>query len=223
MTKLAHRLGVSEELIFTDVYSVTDGELLDMVPRPCYALLWLFPISDVGEETYRDEEKDQPVYDGSGPDEPVYWVQQTIGNVCGFMGLLYCVTNGQAAVHIKSDSELDKMVKQGTPAKPTERAAQLYHSETLEAIYKEAANLGDSTVPDAYDHVGYGFTAFVRGKDGHLWELEGRRKGPVNRGILGEDEDLLSERVLGLSIYPYINREKVTESRFSCTALVAAP
>lgn len=223
MTKLAHNLGLSEELIFTDVYSVTDDDLLAMVPRPCHALLWLFPISDVGEEIYGHEEASREAYDGYGPDEPVYWVHQTIGNVCGLMGLLYCVTNGQAAAHIIPDSELEKIVKNGIPAKPAERAAQLYDSAALETIYKEAANQGDSRVPDAYDRVCYGFTAFVRGKDGHLWELEGRRKGPVDRGILGEDEDLLSERVLGLSIYPYINREKVTESRFSCTALVAAP
>ena len=221
MTKLAHRLGLSENLVFQDVYSVTDEDLLAMVSRPCYALLWLFPITEVEEQAFKDEEDETETYDGSGPNEPVLWFHQTIGHACGLIGLLHCITNGEAAMHITPGSELDKLVHAAIPARPAERSAQLYNSDILEIAYKEAAQQGDSRVPDPSKEVGYGFTAFLKGKDGHLWELEGRRKGPVDRGILEENEDILSERVLGLSIYPYINREKINETRFSCIALVA--
>ena len=40
------------------------------------------------------------------------------------------------------------------------------------------------------------FVAFVKCRDGNLWELEGSRKGPLNRGPLGEDDDAFSERAL---------------------------
>jgi hypothetical protein len=223
MTKLAHRLGLSENLIFQDVYSVTDEDLLAMVPRPCYALLWLFPITETEERAFKDEEDETETYHGSGPNEPVLWFHQTIGHACGLIGLLHCISNGEPAMHITPGSELDKLVLAAVPAKPTERSAQLYNSDILEIAHKEAAQQGDSRVPDPSEEVPYGFTAFLKGKDGHLWELEGRRKGPVDRGILEDDEDILSERVLGLSIYPYINREKINETRFSCIALVAAP
>jgi len=223
MTKLAHRLGLSENLIFQDVYSVTDEDILAMVPRPCYALLWLFPITEAEERAFKDEEDETETYHGFGPNEPVLWFHQTIGHACGLIGLLHCITNGEPAMNITPGSELDKLVLAAVPAKPTERSAQLYNSDILEIAHKEAAQQGDSRVPDPSEEVPYGFTAFLKGKDGHLWELEGRRKGPVDRGILEDDEDILSERVLGLSIYPYINREKINETRFSCIALVAAP
>jgi hypothetical protein len=193
-----------------------------MVPRPCHALLWLFPVTEAGERAYKDEEDEFETYNGSGPDEPVLWFHQTIGHACGLMGLLHCITNGEPASEIKPGSDLEWLVQAAIPAKPTERSAQLYNSDILEIVHKEAAQQGDSRAPDPSEPVPYGFTAFVKGKDGHLWELEGRRKGPVDRGILEEGEDILSERVLGLSIYPYINREKVSETRFSCTALVTA-
>src|ERR1700760_3684548 len=221
MTKLAHRLGLSENLIFQDVYSVTDEDILAMVPRPCYALLWLFPITEAEERAFKDEEDETETYHGFGPNEPVLWFHQTIGHACGLIGLLHCITNGEPAMNITPGSELDKLVLAAVPAKPTERSAQLYNSDILEIAHKEAAQQGDSRVPDPSEEVPYGFTAFVKGEDGHLWELEGRRKGPVDRGILEENEDILSERVLGLSIYPYINREKINETRFSCIALVA--
>jgi ubiquitin carboxyl-terminal hydrolase L3 len=223
MTNLAHKLGLSKSLVFQDVYSVTDEDLLSMVPRPVHALLWLFPISEHSEAALKDEEDSMETYSGSGPNEPVLWFHQTIGHACGLIGLLHCITNGSAISSITPGSELAKLVQAATPVNPTARSAQLYDSDILEVAHKEAAQLGDSRAPDVTEEVPYGFTAFVRGKDGHLWELEGRRKGPVDRGLLGDDEDILSERVLGLSVYPYINREKLTETRFSCTALVNAP
>lgn len=221
MTKLAHKLGLSRHLEFQDVFSVTDEDLLAMVPRPVHALLFLFPCTDNCEEAFKDEQSHMAEYDSAGQDEPVLWFHQTIGNACGLFGLLHCVTNGGAA-HITPESELDSIVQAAVPLKLKERAQLLYDSDALEAAHAEAAREGDSIAPALGEKVLYGFTAFVRGKDGHLWELEGRRKGPVDRGVLEPNEDLLSERVLGLSIFPYMNREKVDESRFSCLALVNA-
>jgi len=178
MTKLGHRLGMPKSLEFVDVYSVTDEDLLAMVPRPCHALLWLFPITEAGERVYKDEEDETDAYNSDGPDEPVLWFHQTIGHACGLMGLLHCITNGEPASEIKPGSDLEWLVQATIPAKPTERSAQLYNSDILEIVHKEAAQQGDSRAPDPSEPVPYGFTAFVKGKDGHLWELEGRRKGP---------------------------------------------
>jgi hypothetical protein len=219
MTKLAHRLGLDKSLAFYDVYSVTDEDLLAIVPKPVHALLWLFPITDASEAALKEEEDEMKQYDSAGPDEPVLWFHQTIGHACGLIGLLHCITNAVPATKITPGSDLEKLVEAAIPEKPMERANVLYTSEILEIAHREAAQQGDSNVPDPSDPVPYGFTAFVKGKDGRLYELEGRRKGPADRGLLQPEEELLSERVLGLSVYPYINREKVTESRFSCIAL----
>lgn len=43
MSDLAHKLGLSSELKFHDVYSLTDPDLLALVPRPAQALLFIYP------------------------------------------------------------------------------------------------------------------------------------------------------------------------------------
>lgn len=42
------------------------------------------------------------------------------------------------------------------------------------------------------------YVCFVKTDDGTLWELDGRRKGPLDRGRLEPDEDVLSEKALTL-------------------------
>jgi len=222
MTTLAHRLGLSPTLTFQDVFSLTDPELLALVPRPCLALLFLYPTTVEAEAAFLAENSAQPEYTGSGPDEPVIFYKQTIGHACGTIGTLHCITNGEAASHILDGSDLDELVKSALPLKIHERANLLYNSEKLEKAHKEVAVTGDSRVPTTDEKVGYGYTAFVKGKDGHLWELEGRRNGPVDRGVLAEDEDVLSEKALQSGPLRLINQEKAIEGRFNCLALTAA-
>ena len=69
---------------------------------------------------------------------------------------------------------------------------------------------------------------FVRTDDGTLWELDGRRKGPIARGKLdvGGDggkggEDVLSERALLWGPLKFLEREGA-DLRFSCVALAGA-
>jgi ubiquitin carboxyl-terminal hydrolase L3 len=220
MNRLGHKLGLSPDLSFVDVFSLTEPSLLSLIPRPVRALLFLYPGTDLSAADLAKEMDAQPQYDSSGPDEPVLWFHQTIGHACGLIGLLHCLTNGEAAKHIVAGSDLEKLIELATPLKPKERAQLLYDSDILEKAHKEAAQTGDSRAPSIDEPVLYGFTAFVKGKDGNLWELEGQRKGPVNRGVLEEGEDVLSEKALQMGPLRIINREKASEQRFSCLALV---
>ena len=94
MSSLLHELGLSKSIGFHDVYSIDDPDLLAFVPRPAYALLLVFPISETYEKFRRNEDEGKPEYEGSGPDEKVMWFKQTIRNACGLMGLLHGVSNG---------------------------------------------------------------------------------------------------------------------------------
>jgi ubiquitin carboxyl-terminal hydrolase L3 len=100
MNKLIHGLGLNKAIAFQDVFSIDDPELLAFVPRPALALLLIFPVSEVYEKSRHDEDEDKVEYTGSGPDEPVIWYRQTIGNACGLIGLLHAVSNGQARAQI---------------------------------------------------------------------------------------------------------------------------
>jgi ubiquitin carboxyl-terminal hydrolase L3 len=45
MTPLAHSMGLSKDLEFYDVYSLSDPELLAHIPRPVFALLVILPLT----------------------------------------------------------------------------------------------------------------------------------------------------------------------------------
>ena len=222
MTSLVHHLGVSPNLSFHDVYSLTDPDLLSFLPRPAHALLLVFPVTATYETFRRNEDSSKPEYQGSGPNEEVFWFKQTIRNACGLIGLLHAVTNGEARKTIKPDSDLQKLLEQATPLKPDERAELLYQSQALESAHQTAAQKGDSSAPEAEASIDLHFVAFVKGEKGELWELDGRRKGPLMRGKLGPEDDVLSEKGQELGVQAFLKREEEAgggELRFSVVML----
>lgn len=223
MNTLMYKLGLSQALAFQDVFSIDDADLLAFVPRPAQALLLIFPVSEVYEKSRRSEDESKEEYGGKGESEPVVWYKQTIGNACGLIGLLHAVSNGAARRQVEDGSKLDKLIKEAIPLKPTERADLLYDSHVLESAHQAAASEGDSSAPSADDSVDLHFVCFVKADDGNLWELDGRRKGPLNRGSLHEGDDVLSEKALQLGPRTFIKREidgGSTDLRFSLIALV---
>lgn len=222
MTKLAHKLGLSEGYAFHDVYSLTDPDLLALVPRPALALLFIYPTTAEAEKYYAEENTREADYDGTGG-EPVLFYRQRIVDACGLIGLLHCITNPTRSA-INAGSDLDILIKQALPLKPEARAQLLVDSDMLEAAHGEAAQQGQSEAPPPGQCGPSAFIAFAKGSDGHLYELEGRRKGPVDRGALPADADVLSEEALRLGPLPFIQREEVHGGNllFSCTVLAKA-
>lgn len=94
MSALVHKLGLSSDLSWHDVYSLDDPSLLAFVPRPAHALLLVFPTSSAYEKSRQDEDNSLVDYTGTGSDEEVLWFKQTIGNACGLMGLIHATCNG---------------------------------------------------------------------------------------------------------------------------------
>ncbi|KAJ5598109.1 Ubiquitin Carboxy-terminal hydrolase L3 [Penicillium hordei] len=222
MSHLVHQLGLSPTLGFTDVFSIDEPDLLAFVPRPCQALLLVFPVSQTYEASRESEDASKPTYTGSGPSEPVTWFKQTIRNACGLIGLLHAVSNGEARKHVIAGSDLDILLREAEGLEPIQRADLLYDSKALESAHADAAKLGDTAAPAAEDNVDLHFVAFVRGIDGTLWELDGRRKGPLARGVLGEGEDALSEAALELGVRRFLKMEAQggnPDLRFSLVSL----
>jgi len=136
MTTLAHRLGkitgtqhrskmpnqftnlhsgLSKSVAFHDVYSLTEPEMLNLIPRPVYALLVILPLTPAWESNRLSEDRDKPDYIGKGPEEPVTWFKQTIGHACGSIGLLHCALNGEAARFIEKGSFLERLKEDVAP------------------------------------------------------------------------------------------------------------
>lgn len=131
--------------------------------------------------------------------------------------------NGSAKRYIKPDSLIDSLLKEAVPLKPEPRANVLYNSTALERAHMASAVKGDSAAPTAEEPVGYHFITFVKGKDGHLWELEGSWD-PIDRGELDDSEDMLSDRALELGVKRFV-REGVANGNmeFSLVALSTRP
>ncbi|KAK3114013.1 ubiquitinyl hydrolase 1 [Teratosphaeriaceae sp. CCFEE 6253] len=192
MGALLHKLGLSPNLQFHDVFSVDDPDLLAFVPRPAYALLLVFPVSQTYEKFRYEEDQGKQEYQGSGDAE-------------------------------KDGSELDKLIKKAVILKPVERAELLEDTHALETAHQEAANLGDTAAPSATEEVDLHYVCFVKDRDdGHLWEMDGRRKGPLDRGALDAEDDVLSEKALQLGVRAFLKREEEAgggELRFSLIVL----
>ena len=221
MTRLATKLGLSPELQFYDIYSFDEPELLAHVPRPVLALLVIIPLTPAWDRERKAEDAGKSDYAGFGPEEPVIWFKQTIGNACGSIGLLHSSINGPAADFVQPDSTFAAIRSRAIPLQMIERADMLYNSVPFELAHKSVEEAGDTPAMPADERAGGHFVAFVKAK-GKLWELEGSRNGPMDRGNLADDEDVLSPRALEMGLKRIMRLESDSGGenlRFSCIAL----
>ncbi|KAH0439920.1 ubiquitin carboxyl-terminal hydrolase, family 1 [Colletotrichum camelliae] len=221
MTTLLHKLGLSPALAIHDVFSLTDPDMLSFIPRPALAVLLVFPVSAAYESHRLAEDSLLEEYQGKGPQEPVLWFRQTIRNACGLMGLLHAASNGPAREYIQKPSDLNTLLENAEPLDPVARAQLLEKTPALATAHREAASQGATEAPQAQDDIDLHYVCFVRGNDGTLWELDGRRKGPLARGQLEEGEDVLSEKALTWGPLKFLEREGA-DLRFSAVALAGS-
>ncbi|KAL4905116.1 hypothetical protein BDW74DRAFT_153045, partial [Aspergillus multicolor] len=199
---LCENLQVLPDVSFHDILS-TSTEVLQFCDfRPCHALIVLAhrPIYQAARSAVHPT---IPEYKGSGPDEPVIWMKQTIGHACGLMALLHVLFNLEGGRYVRPGTDLDALCQQAIPLAPAERAQLLYDSRFLEEAHMDAASRGSSSVPSPRDDNQHHFLAFVQ-KNGRVWELNGGMNGPLLRGELGEGKDLLSEKGLELTVRDFL-------------------
>ncbi|KAK4043678.1 ubiquitin carboxyl-terminal hydrolase isozyme L3 [Parachaetomium inaequale] len=232
MNALAKKLGLSDDLAFYDVYSLDEPDLLAHIPRPAYALLVIVPMTPSWKQDREAEDAalgDPAGYYNGGAaakagDEPVIWFEQIIGDACGSYGLLHCAINGATPKFILPGSTLERLRNAAIPLARDERAQLLHDSEEFEEAHQSVAGLGDTSQPaiGSSEHAEAGhFMAYVKA-NGRLWELEGCREGPLDRGELAGDEDVLSPRALELGLKRIINlgmADGKPDLRFSCIVL----
>jgi len=149
---------------------------------------------EAGIRAARQKDRDEGRgYAGRGEEEPAIWFEQTIRHACGLFAMLHAVSNLSPAGHqfIEPDSLLAELLRTATPLLPTERAAALKNSEGIAQAYNSASARGSSP---AEDEVSGHYVCFVRSpKDGHIYELDGGKNGPVDHDkFLEGDRDMLS-------------------------------
>ncbi|PKI85433.1 ubiquitinyl hydrolase 1 [Malassezia vespertilionis] len=185
----SNELGLdTSKYAFHDIFGL-DPELLAMVPQPTNAVLFLFPLSPAIEARRKTED----AVPHTSQDD-VLWFPQTIGNACGTIGLLHAIANSNAASAVASNSALAQLLGDAKKLAPAERTTLLAQSKALQSVHAATAQQGQTHAPEPVDDVDLHFVAFVRGADGQLLELDGRRTGPVVRDVrVPAQEDLLAK------------------------------
>lgn len=119
-------------------------------------------------------------------------------------------------------TDLSNLISTVIPLDPASRARLLETSPNIALAHASAATQGDTAPPSADESVDLHFVAFVKSAENNLWELDGRRKGPLNRGKLQPEDDVLAENALDLGVRKFLKREEKGqggEMRFSLIAL----
>ncbi|KAJ7017772.1 ubiquitin C-terminal hydrolase L3 [Mycena alexandri] len=201
-TDLVHALGVRPSFEFRDVLSITTEDLIPggdlALPHPVHALVLVYTTTreyEAGIHAERQKARDEGRgYAGRGDGEPAIWFEQTIRHACGLFAMLHAVLNLRPSEHfIEPDSLLASLLRETIPLGPNARAAALKNSEGIAQAYNRAAVRGSSQLLHAEDVVPGHYVCFVASpKDGHIYELDGGKNGPVDHDkFLVGDRDML--------------------------------
>ncbi|KAL4094817.1 hypothetical protein PRIC1_010470 [Phytophthora ramorum] len=170
---------------FCDVLS-TEEWALAMVPSPVVAVIMLFPIKPHTEEADKQEAK-RIEKDGQIMSPNVYYMRQTVGNACGTVGILHAIGNMRHLVRLTPGSYLDKFFNTTKTKTPEEIAQYLEEDDELEETHGSAAEAGQSEQLESVDDpINTHFVCFSC-VDGTLYELDGRKKRPINHGPSSPD------------------------------------
>lgn len=212
---LAHKIGLSPVLLFQDVYSISDPGLLAFLPKPVIALIMLFPITESYEQ-YR-KHQDSTVANDS---KSVTWFKQTIGNGCGLYALLHILAN-LPRDFIVQNLVLNKLLllQIGTDISEEEMAKLVELLEQNIQLDSNYGTQGQTNAPDANELVEYHFITYIKGSDGHMYELDGRRTGPVDLGVSTPEAHILDDDKVTSKIQFYM--DSTDESQRNNFALMA--
>jgi len=179
LNRYIYNLGVPKDWGFADVYGL-DPELLMMVPRPVTAVMLLYPINDKSEsdENKLGEEKEEI--------PGVYYMKQTVGNACGTVAVIHALANNTDTIKLEENKHFSKFLANTLDKDPNEKAVILEEDQAMGAVHEESAQEGQTEAPSRDERVNTHFIAFVC-KDGGLYELDGRKSGPVYHGKAGPD------------------------------------
>ena len=188
MNTYIQKMGVdTSKLQFCEVLSLDDWAL-DMVPRPVTAVLMVFPIKE-SSEAHKAAEAAKIAAEGQVVSPNLRYIKQTIGNACGTIGILHALANvageNESLLQCASGSYIEKYLKETAEMTGPQIAEYLDNDDELEATHASAATEGTTAVPADNTSVDTHFNAFIV-RDGHLYEMDGRKEGPVNHGLCEE-------------------------------------
>lgn len=209
MTKYSRALGAKTGE-WVDVFAL-DEDSLAVVPAPINAVILLYPISD-SYDNYCKEQDEEIKQKGQVVPSDMFYMKQYIHNACGTIGMIHALSNNVQEVKLE-DGILKQFLDATKEMDPQGRGKELEKFNKIANIHEEVAAEGQ-TAGNRDDKLVTHFVAFVH-KDGHLYELDGRREFPINHGPTTADNLLKDAAVVCKA---RIERDP-GEYRFSVVAL----
>jgi ubiquitin carboxyl-terminal hydrolase L3 len=182
-----------------------------MVPEiyQALALILLYPLSDVWISN-----------NTASSAKEVFFMKQTIENACGSVALLHVLANNMTTV--APGSIMETFYSDAKDQSAGQKGAALEKNDQICKLHSSFASLGQTDTPDSSNDVDLHFIAFIHGKDGNLYELDGRLEGPLDHGPIEVDQsgafflacsNAIQERFIGDS----------SSVNFTAMALVPTP
>ncbi|CAF0736199.1 unnamed protein product [Brachionus calyciflorus] len=185
ISKYVNNIGVeTDKYEFVDIYGL-EPELLQMVPRPCIAVLLLFPVTKIYQE-FRNKQVEECKNLARKISESIFYTKQTVQNACGTVALIHALANNKTALNIDMEKAFGKYLKATESMTPEESAEYLKTDDGITNAHQESAVEGQTEAPNLEECVDLHFIAFVE-KDGDLYELDGALGQPLNHGPTGGD------------------------------------
>lgn len=146
-------------------------------------------------------------------------MKQTIGNACGTVGIIHAVANNTDCLQLQANSFIADFLTKANTVTPDARASLLEDDDRIEQAHSTIAHdqSNASMNPEQDIKTNLHFVCFVH-KDGCLYEMDGRRDFPINRGPSSADT-LLYDAIQVIKQYMAMNP---TELNFGVVALASA-
>lgn len=197
-TLLLHNLGGSSHLHLQDVLSLEDIGSPALDSERALAFILISSFSDDQEESMKRFESERMASLSSeekAAADKVIWVKQTIHNACGFYALLHAVCNiSSVETRITPGSFLDTIVQAKSME---ERKKILETSQSLDEAYIPIVLQGQTPVSEDWTvEPRFHYVCFVSAH-GRVWDLNGGRNGPLDRGFGRDVVEVVKEYVRG--------------------------
>ena len=220
LTEFIRKLGVLSPTRFVDIWSF-DDETIELFPQPMLAVCVLYPSDVVDRERAKEFEAQRRFYPSDG--SKCLYIKQRMeehGNACGTIAVLHAICNNVSRIAFAPNSPLLTFAQQ-LKGLDSEAAADVLSKATdLHSVTSQVAATGQTETPGVDDEVNYHFIAFIRSDDGHLLEMDGGKKGPVDHGTC--PDELFFRKCINIIRDDMMKRDP-SSLQFSALGLTTAP
>jgi len=201
VNKFAARMGMPKECSWNDVWGF-DDMMLGMVPQPVIACVLLFPSCN---EILAYKRKQAESLDEKSSDlDDLFYITQhdQIGNACGTIAICHALANCSSLVSdgpmkLLEKAPLYKFIEANMKETAAKRGWNLLENKDIQEQSDAAASdeVAQTARPNRDDKVNAHFIAFVPVNE-VIYELDGRKKCPVNHGKTSEKTFLKDTTVI---------------------------